>query len=152
MILAIYPGSFNDFHIGHLNITEKADRIFGKENVLIAIGINPAKANSEDLKAIKDKAKTLSLKLSRPVEVYSCFLHEFFEEKENMGYNVVLVRGLRNGDDLNYESNQLSFIKDFKPDIKEVFIMCDKQYEHISSSSIRQMENFRTGSGKKYLI
>ena len=36
-ILAIYAGSFNPFHVGHLNIVEKAEKIFGKENILIAI-------------------------------------------------------------------------------------------------------------------
>jgi len=41
--LAIYPGSFNPFHIGHLNIVEKAQDIFGVDNVLVAIGNNPFK-------------------------------------------------------------------------------------------------------------
>ena len=39
--IAIYPGSFNPFHIGHLNIVEKTERIFGKGNVVVAMGINP---------------------------------------------------------------------------------------------------------------
>ncbi len=48
-VFTIYTGSFNPFHKGHLNITEKAERIFGKGNVLIAIGINPAKNKTEDM-------------------------------------------------------------------------------------------------------
>jgi cytidyltransferase-like protein len=39
--LAIYPGSFNPFHIGHLNIVDKMEKIFGYENIMIAIGTNP---------------------------------------------------------------------------------------------------------------
>ena len=62
------------------------------------------------------------------------------------------MRGLRNGDDLDYEDNQLKFIQDFKSDINVVFIRCDAQFEHISSSSIRQLESFRPSSGKKYLV
>lgn len=151
--LAIYAGSFNPIHVGHLNIVEKAEAIFGDGNVLVAIGINPSKSDGLDyINSIKTRANEIMSNIKRPVEIYTCFLHELIEEKEKDGYNVVLVRGLRNGDDLSYEDNQLKYIKDFKPDVKVVFIMCDEKYEHISSSAIRQLQSFRPGSANQYLI
>lgn len=149
--IAVMPGTFNPFTIGHLNILEKAEQIFGKGNVIIAFGINPNKDQS-DKKDIENKCRILEEKIGRKVESYFTFLHEFIEEKESQGYDIVLVRGLRNGDDLAYENNQLSFIRDFKPDVKSIFIMCDKEFEHISSSSIRQLESFKPGSSQKYVI
>ena len=101
--LAIYAGSFNPFHIGHFNIVKKAEKIFGKGNVLIAIGVNPEKP--DDRESLK-RALEISDKTKRNVEVYTTFLHELIEKKEAEGYKVVLVRGLRNGDDLAYEDNQ----------------------------------------------
>lgn len=74
------------------------------------------------------------------------------EKKESEGYKVVLIRGLRNGDDLAYEDNQFKFIKDFKKDIDVVFFRCDEEFAHISSSAIRNLQSFRPGSGDKYLI
>ena len=154
--LAIIPGSYNPFTIGHLNIVEKAEAIFGKGNVLICFGVNPSKVEpsklDEYLSKIKDKAEKLKSIINTPTEVYSTFLHEFIESKERDGYDVVVVRGLRNGDDLDYEENQLKFIKDFKSDIKVIFIRCDEEYEHISSTAVRSMEDFRKGSGAKYFI
>jgi pantetheine-phosphate adenylyltransferase len=147
--LAIYPGSFNPFHIGHLNIVEKAERVFGKGNVLIAIGVNPDKSKSEDQLI---RANEIQTSTGRLVEVYTTFLHELIEKKESEGYKVVLIRGLRNGDDLAYEDNQLKFIKDFKKDIDVVFFRCDEEFSHISSSAIRNLQSFRPGSGDKYLI
>jgi pantetheine-phosphate adenylyltransferase len=147
--LAIYAGSFNPFHIGHLNVVEKAERVFGKGNVLIAIGVNPEKAKSESL---LERAGEIHIKTGRPVEVYTTFLHELVEKKEAEGYKVVLVRGLRNGDDLAYEDNQLKFINDFKSNIDVVFFRCDEQFAHISSSAIRNLQSFRPGSGDKYCI
>lgn len=148
--LAIYPGSFNPFHLGHLNIVQKAEKVFGEGNVLIAIGINPDKENSAVTSVIR--AEEIGNKLQKPVEVYSSFLHEFIEQKEADGYNVVIVRGLRNGNDLDYEDNQIKFIKDFKKDINVVFFRCDEEFSHISSSAIRSLQKFRPGSGDIYLI
>ena len=147
--LAIYAGSFNPFHVGHLNIVEKAERIFGEGNVLIAIGVNPDKAKSEDLLS---RSVEIANKTGRTVEVYTTFLHELVEKKESEGYKVVLVRGLRNGDDLAYEDNQLKFINDFKKDIDVIFFRCDEQFAHISSSAIRNLQSFRSGSGDKYCV
>ena len=147
--LAIYAGSFNPFHVGHLNIVEKAERVFGKGNVLIAIGVNPEKAKSEDLLT---RSVEISQKTGRTVEVYTTFLHELVEKKESEGYKVILVRGLRNGDDLAYEDNQLKFINDFKKNIDVVFFRCDEEFAHISSSAIRNLQSFRHGSGDKYCV
>jgi len=151
--LAVYCGSFNPFHIGHLNIVDKMEKIFGYGNIMIAIGVNPSKITTPmDQSELLDRAMRLSKGLDVPVEVYTTFLHELIDKKESEGYNVILVRGLRNGDDLDYEDNQLKFIKDFKKDVNVVFIRCDEEFEHISSSAIRALESFRPGSGEKYLV
>ena len=69
------------------------------------------------------------------------------------GYKVVLVRGLRNGNDLDYEDNQLKFIEDLKEDdLNVVFFRCDEEFSHVSSSAIRNLEAFRKGSGERYLV
>jgi len=150
--IGIYAGSFSPFTIGHLNILQKAERILGKGNVLVAIGCNPAKTSITDF---SEKAQKLSEKLGTPVISYSCFLHELILQKEAEGYEVILVRGLRNGEDLAYEENQLKFIHEFLPKdyyLNTIFLMSDEEFKHISSSAVRQLEAFRTGSGEQYVV
>jgi pantetheine-phosphate adenylyltransferase len=149
--IAIYPGSFNPFTIGHLNILEKAKRIFGNENVIIAIGRNPSK-DDQELSSILERVKEINEKTKTSVEIYETFLHEYIESLEKYGFNVVVVRGLRNGADLDYEVNQMRFINDFKKDVNVVYITCDKDFEHISSSAVRSLQKFKPGSGDIYLI
>lgn len=155
--IAIIPGSYNPIHIGHINILEKAEAIFGKGNVFLCFGINPDKVSSDGIedyiKKIEQRCKDIEVKIQREVRFYKGFLHDYISSLESEGYNVVVVRGLRNGDDLDYEVNQLRFINDFKKGVKTTFIVCDKEYEHISSSAIRKLEEFGgKESIKNYII
>jgi phosphopantetheine adenylyltransferase len=46
----------------------------------------------------------------------------------------------------------MRFVNDFKKDVNVVYITCDRDFEHISSSAIRKLQSFSPGSGDRYLI
>ena len=145
--LAIYPGSFDPFTIGHLNILLKAKKIF--EEVIVAIGTNPEK---EMLGKI-NKLETIKLQLpGENIEKFSGFLVDYIYKKEQEGYDVTIVKGLRNGADLDYEINQLRIMEDQRPDIKMVFIPCDRKYDYISSTAVRNLEKIQSGSASEYVV
>ena len=135
--IGVYAGSFNPFHKGHLNILEKAEQIFDK--VIIARGINPDK--KDEFISLPDCLRY------RQTALYDGLLTDFID---SLGYEVTLVRGLRNSTDLQFETTQYRFLKDLKPDIKVVNILSDVQYEHISSSSIKMLQKY--GKGREYLL
>jgi phosphopantetheine adenylyltransferase len=76
---------------------------------------------------------------NRKIESYSGLLTDFVE---SLGYEVTVIRGLRNSTDFQYEQNQYRYIQELKSDIKIINIFCDKEFEHISSSGIRTLEKF----------
>jgi len=135
--IGVYAGSFNKFHKGHYNILEKAERIFDK--VIIARGVN-----SEKNDKIFELPEIIS---NRQIENYDGLLTDFID---SLGYDVTLIRGLRNITDLQFELKQYQYLKDFKPDINVVSLFCDKEFEHVSSSAIRMLEKY--GKSSKYLI
>lgn len=144
--LAIYPGSFNPFTKGHFDILAKAEAIF--DEVVIVVGNNPEKNNSGF-----DLLKTLQFQLpEKKIERFSGFLVDYVYQKEGEGYDVTIVRGLRNGADLDYEINMLRVLEDQKPDIKMVFLPCNRKFEHISSSMVRAMEKIQEGAASEYVV
>lgn len=135
--IGVFAGSFDPFHKGHYNVLQKAERIFDK--VIIAFGNNPEKN--------KGKWPIPKKIQNRQIERYNCLLTDFID---SLGYDVTVIRGLRNSTDFQYEQNQYRYIQELKPDIKIVNIFCDKEFEHISSSGIRTLEKF--GKHKNYLL
>lgn len=140
MRVGLYPGSFNPFHQGHLNILEKAEKIFDK--VIIARGVNPEKKN-----VIMPMPNAIA---DRTWVNYNGLLTDFIK---TLPYdNITVIRGLRNGVDLQYELNQYRYFQDLMPDIQMISIFCDKEFEHISSSGIRMLSQYGEDHVKKYLL
>ena len=128
--IAVFPGSFNPFHKGHYNVLQKAEKIFDK--VIIAFGNNPDKDGQ------KNWSVPSSIK-NRQIENYTGLLTDFVKI---IGEEIVVIRGLRNSTDFQYEQNQYRYIQELMPNIKIVNIFCDKEFEHISSSGIRTLEKY----------
>ncbi len=127
--IGIFCGSFNPFHKGHYNVLQKAERIFDK--VIISFGKNPDK---------KDRTWDVpNLIKNRQLAEYSGLLTDHIQ---SFGYDLVVVRGLRNSTDFQYEQNQYRYIQELMPEIKIINIFCDKEFEHISSSGIRTLEKY----------
>ena len=131
--IGIYPGSFNPFHIGHASILEEAEKIFDK--VIVAIGINPRKEKpTEERIAILRKVLP-----SHQLALFEGFLHEFAKQKAKR-CDITIIRGFRSGYDIDAELINLAFMRDMSDDFKVIFIAPQKQFDHISSSAIREIK------------
>ena len=136
--IALFPGSFNPFTIGHANIVSRALKMFDK--VIIGIGINCEKPQdniTENLKEIETKyADEPRVK----VITYSTLTADVVE-KENA---TCIIRGIRNDVDLKYESEiaQVNYTL-FK--VETIFLLASPELKEISSSIVRELQKF----GKK---
>lgn len=129
--IGFYPGSFNPFHIGHYNILKKAEKSFDK--VVIGVGVNYEKRNIEK----EDFPKKIQ---NREIVMYDGLITTEILRLQEEG-DVFVVRGLRNAYDLQHEEALRNVIKDFLHDLEFVYYFCDKEYEHISSSVIRDIRS-----------
>ena len=141
----IYPGSFDPFHIGHLDIVRQAQKVF--DNVQVVRAVNPDKSKS----ASELPCKFLD-RMDVSVTTYQGLITDHIKTLEENGHDVTLIRGLRSGADLGYEQNLVAFMRNMHPEIKVVFFLCDPKFQHISSSALRGIRQFSKTEYKKYAV
>ncbi|MBP5300569.1 MAG: adenylyltransferase/cytidyltransferase family protein [Victivallales bacterium] len=135
--VGLYAGTFNPFHIGHFGILQKAEMMFDK--VIIAVGLNPSKNLHHAHSEVAEQVRRLLP--FHEVIFFDTLMVDLLEELTAFA-DITLVRGLRNGYDLDYEMSQQAFMSEMRPDTASVYIPCDKQFEHISSSALRSLKVF----------
>ena len=147
--LGVYAGSFNPFHVGHADIVRQAKMVFDK--VIVAIGVNTEKANDPKAPFPTNHPVLKGVYVTHYNGLLSDYLNQL--DTEGDGDNdLFLIRGLRNGADLSYEQNQYQFLKEMYPGLREVFFICDKKFEHISSSALRALKKVSEREYLKYVF
>lgn len=135
--IAIYPGSFDPFTNGHLDIVKKGSRLF--DEVHIIIGVNAKKKRTYDSTQMKEAIeKTLAENniLNCKVFVYDGLVAEYTNEN-NVGY---MIRGLRNNMDYNYEENIAEVNKLINPELEYVYFRAENVA--VSSSMVKELNSY----------
>jgi pantetheine-phosphate adenylyltransferase len=145
--VGIYAGSFNPFHIGHWDILNQAIELF--DTVIVARGQNPSKTTDKVPLPVKS-IRNCGAECAEITGLLTDYISE--SEKANPGVKYWLIRGLRNGADLQYEQNQLAFYRGLKKDIRIVFLSPSKDVEHVSSSALRGIRPYSESEYLKYVI
>lgn len=153
--VAFYPGSFNPWHEGHDDVLSKAKQIF--KHVVVALGVNHEKAARaggigffyDEEKAnpyVKEFRAKLHAKYGSGVSLYPFSglmvnALDMWENENGKGRRIAaVIRGLRNGADLQYEMNQQYWNEDLGLRVPVVYFITDRKLAHISSSAIREVE------------
>lgn len=143
--VAVYPGSFAPFHLGHLSILRQAELVFDK--VIVAVGVNRQKAGA--VETAQARAAELQARLRfHEVVLFSGLLTGFIEEME---MPVTIVRGVRDGTDLEAELRFTRFLNELRAETGVVWISCEAEYQHLSSSAIRELDSIEPGAGERYV-
>lgn len=134
---AIYPGSFDPFTNGHLDIVKKAADLF--DEVYIVIGVNAKKHRAFDTEkmksAIEETLVTLNIQNVR-VAIFEGLVAEY-AKANGIKY---MIRGLRNNMDYNYEENIAEVNKLINPEMEYVYFRAENVA--VSSSMVKELHGY----------
>ncbi|MBN2445794.1 MAG: pantetheine-phosphate adenylyltransferase [Phycisphaerae bacterium] len=132
-VVAVYPGSFDPITFGHLDVIQRAARLFNE--VVVGIGRNP---NKQELFTPEERLELISPHtVETPnvrVDIYSGLTIDFVRQ---CGGNV-LLRGIRDVNDLSHELQQAN-VNRMIGNIETIFMLTGDEYVLTSSTYIRQI-------------
>ena len=131
---AICAGTFDPLTLGHLDVIERASRIFPRVVIAVAtnLGKNPLFTLEERIELV---GKSIAHLEGIEVDTFDGLLVDFADSKDVR----VIVRGLRAFSEFEYEFQMALTNRKLKPRIETLFLMPKQDYSYVSSSSVREV-------------
>ncbi len=131
---AIYPGSFDPVTLGHIDVIERASKLF--DHLIIAVLGNSAKtplfSTEERVNMLKEVTKHIP---NVEIKSFGGLTVDFAKTHEANA----MVRGLRAVTDFEYELQIAQLNHVINPEIDTVFLTTDLKYAYLSSSSVKEV-------------
>jgi pantetheine-phosphate adenylyltransferase len=135
--IAIYPGTFDPLTLGHLDIIERASKLFDK--IIITIASNSRKqplfSLEERIRFIKDATRDIS---NVSVENFEGLLVDFAVTE----HAVAIIRGLRAVSDFEYELQMALMNRRLNRDVTTVFLMPNEKYTYLNSTIVKEVARY----------
>ena len=132
--LVVYPGTFDPVTFGHLDVIERAQKLFGR--VLVAVTTKPGK---EPLFSVKERVSLLAdCTKGMPnvkVDSFSGLLVDYVKRKKAS----VVIRGLRALSDFEVEFQQATINRKLSPEFETIFVVTNPKYFYLNSSVVKEI-------------
>ena len=132
--IAVYPGTFDPVHLGHIDVIRRGSEIF--EGLIVAVGVNPDKAPAfsadERVALLREVVKPFA---NVEVQAFDGLVVRFVRQAGAR----IMLRGLRTLSDMEYEFSMSLTNQAMDSEIETVFLMASEMYSLISSTLIRQI-------------
>ncbi len=142
--LAIFPGSFDPFTLGHLDILKRACGLFGEVRVCVADN-----SSKRARFGIRERVEMIRLAIAE-AGLGNAAAESFDGLTARYARDVgakYIVRGLRRAADYEYEAEMEVYNRLLAPGVETVYLNCDAGLAHISSSAVREMMRYGADIG-----
>lgn len=137
MKIAIYPGSFDPITSGHLNIIQRASRIF--DRLIVCVMVN---AGKKPMFSLEERVALISKVVADLPNVEVDGSDELLAEYARRKGGCVIVKGLRAGSDFENEFQMALINRKINPDLDTMFLTAEHQYMYLSSSTVKELASY----------
>ena len=142
---AIYPGTFDPITNGHIDLAERASKLFDK--VIVAIAESPAKEPFFSLsERLRLGREVLSHVVNVQVQSFSGLLIDYMKQNNSR----IVIRGLRAVTDFEYEFQLAAMNRQLYDEIETVFLTPSENYTFVSASLVKEIASLG-GDVSKFL-
>lgn len=138
MRIAVYPGSFDPITNGHLDIIERASKIFDKVVVGVLNNKNKKPRFTSDERVMLIKKVTSHLNNVETASFDGLLVD--FAKRQNAS---VIIKGLRTVNDFEYEFQMALLNKTLDNECETMFMMTNSKYSYISSSMVNELADYK---------
>ncbi len=132
--IAVYPGSFDPITLGHLDVMDRASRLF--DRLIIGVGVNTEKRPMFDAEERIELIRSATGHLENiDICQFSGLAVEFVKSCKAR----IMIRGVRPITDIPAELTMMMANRRLAPDIETLFMLADGELAHVSSSLIKQI-------------
>ena len=134
MRTAVYPGSFDPVTNGHLNIIERAAKLF--DRVIVCVLVNCEKT---PLFTVEEREKLLRSVTAHLPNVTVDSNEGLLAEYARKHHCCTIIKGLRAGSDFEKEFQMAMINRKLNPELESLFLTAEHQYMYLSSSAVKEM-------------
>jgi pantetheine-phosphate adenylyltransferase len=132
--VAVYTGTFDPVHLGHLDIIQRGSRLY--DRLIVGVGINPDKATLFGIGERVDLLRKVVVAYKNvEVQPFTGLAVRFVRDAGAR----IMIRGLRTLSDMEFEFSMSLMNLQLDPAIETVFLMAKEEYSHVSSSLLQQI-------------
>ena len=132
--IAVYPGSFDPITLGHLNVMERASRLF--DRLIVGVGVNIEKQTMFTPRSGMELIREATAHLENvEIRTFTGLAVAFVKQ---CGARI-MVRGVRPITDIAAELTMMMANRRLAPDVETLFMIADGELAHVSSSLIKQI-------------
>lgn len=137
MKTAVYPGSFDPVTKGHLNIIERAARLF--DHVIVCVMVNSDKNPMFSLEERKELLRRSVAHIPNvSVDAFGGLLADYAKEHDCC----TIIKGLRAGSDFEKEFQMAMINHKLNPNLESLFLTAEHQFMYLSSSAVKEMSYY----------
>lgn len=138
MKVAVYPGSFDPITYGHIDIAQRALKVFDK--LIILVSVNPHK---NPLFSVEERIDMIKNTMSDYSDYIEVLVSDNLTVRQSKTLNAThIVRGLRAVTDFEYEFEMAHANRVLDKAIDSIFFMTDNKFIFLSSSTVKEIATY----------